>query len=171
MVTGGIICKSIGPAHRYCWNCWACQRTQSKWLLIGHLQIQVQCMVEPFWGIALSIQVCIDQGELDLGWQEKQNFGRGNCRQVTCTFAEWQITEYAAAALGNLAAGSQPIKDALRDAGAIPPLVKLLRDDPEQISAELAAVVLRNLSLQNPANRQEIVVCCLALSQILKFLC
>ncbi|CAD7695984.1 unnamed protein product [Ostreobium quekettii] len=70
---------------------------------------------------------------------------------------ESEITEYAAAALGNLAAGSQPIKDALREAGAIPPLVKLLRDDPEQISAELAAVVLRNLSLQNPANRQEIV--------------
>lgn len=71
--------------------------------------------------------------------------------------AESEITEYAAAALGNLAAGSQTIKDALREAGAIQPLVKLLRDDPEQISAELAAVVLRNLSLQNAANRQQIV--------------
>lgn len=69
---------------------------------------------------------------------------------------ESEITEYAAAALGNLAAGSQQIKDALREAGAIPPLVRLLRDDPDEVSAELSAVVLRNLSLQNPVNRQEI---------------
>eukprot|EP00210_Caulerpa_lentillifera_P004799 g4581.t1 len=69
---------------------------------------------------------------------------------------ESEITEYAAAALGNLAAGSQRLKDAIRQAGGIEPLVKLLRQDPDEISAELAAVVLRNLSLQNPQNRSEI---------------
>lgn len=73
-----------------------------------------------------------------------------------------QITEYSAAALGNLAAGSQQIKDAIREAGGIGPLVALLREDPNEISAELAAVVLRNLSLQNPINRSEIQVGCLA---------
>ena len=40
--------------------------------------------------------------------------------------------------------------------GGIPPLVRLLRDDPDEIAAELAAVVLRNLALQNPANRAAI---------------
>jgi len=60
--------------------------------------------------------------------------------------------------LGNLAAGSQPIKDAIREAGGIPPLVALLNADPNEIAAELAAVVLRNLSLQNPVNRHEIQV-------------
>lgn len=68
------------------------------------------------------------------------------------------MTEYAAAALGNLAAGSQHLKNAIRQAGGIPPLVELLYQDPDQISAELAAVVLRNLSLQNPQNRSEIHV-------------
>ena len=69
-----------------------------------------------------------------------------------------QITEYSAAALGNLAAGSQEIKDAIREAGGIDPLVSLLKEDPNEISAELSAVVLRNLSLQNPTNRAEIQV-------------
>ena len=36
--------------------------------------------------------------------------------------------------------------------------MELLREDPNEISAELAAVVLRNLSLQNPVNRAEIQV-------------
>lgn len=40
--------------------------------------------------------------------------------------------------------------------GGIQPLVKLLRDDPDEISAELAAVVLRNLALQNAVNRAAI---------------
>ena len=35
-------------------------------------------------------------------------------------------------------------------------MVRLLRDDPDEIAAELAAVVLRNLALQNPANRAAI---------------
>ena len=41
-------------------------------------------------------------------------------------------------------------------AGGIQPLVRLLRDDPDEISAELAAVVLRNLALQNAVNRAAI---------------
>jgi len=40
--------------------------------------------------------------------------------------------------------------------GGIKPLVTLLRDDPDEISAELAAVVLRNLALQNAVNRAAI---------------
>ena len=40
--------------------------------------------------------------------------------------------------------------------GGIPPLVRLLRDDPDEISAELSAVVLRNLALQNAINRAAI---------------
>lgn len=64
-----------------------------------------------------------------------------------------QVTEYTTAALGNLAAGSQQIKDIIRESNAIPPLITLLRDNPEEISAELAAVVLRNLSLRNEKNR------------------
>jgi len=40
--------------------------------------------------------------------------------------------------------------------GGIKPLVRLLRDDPDEISAELAAVVLRNLALQNAVNRAAI---------------
>ncbi|KAL3152213.1 hypothetical protein ABBQ32_001299 [Trebouxia sp. C0010 RCD-2024] len=67
-----------------------------------------------------------------------------------------EVTEYAAAALGNLAAGSQQIKDAIRQNGGIQPLVRLLRDDPDEISAELSAVVLRNLALQNAVNRAAI---------------
>ena len=42
-------------------------------------------------------------------------------------------------------------------AGAIHPLVELLRDHPDEIAAELAAVALRNLALQNPINRQAIL--------------
>ena len=34
--------------------------------------------------------------------------------------------------------------------------MRLLRDDPDEISAELAAVVLRNLALQNAVNRAAI---------------
>lgn len=41
-------------------------------------------------------------------------------------------------------------------AGGIQPLVCLLRDDPDEISAELSAVVLRNLALQNAINRAAI---------------
>ena len=41
-------------------------------------------------------------------------------------------------------------------AGGIQPLVCLLRDDPDEISAELSAVVLRNLALQNAVNRAAI---------------
>lgn len=40
--------------------------------------------------------------------------------------------------------------------GGIQPLVRLLRDDPDEISAELSAVVLRNLALQNAVNRAAI---------------
>ena len=40
--------------------------------------------------------------------------------------------------------------------GGIQPLVRLLRDDPDEISAELSAVVLRNLALQNAENRAAI---------------
>lgn len=42
-------------------------------------------------------------------------------------------------------------------AGAIAPLVQLLKDDPGEIAAELAAVVLRNLASANTASRQAIV--------------
>lgn len=37
------------------------------------------------------------------------------------------------------------------------PLVQLLKDNPEEISAELAAVALRNMALQNSLNRQAIL--------------
>ncbi|BDA42755.1 probable vacuolar protein 8 at N-terminal half [Coccomyxa sp. Obi] len=68
-----------------------------------------------------------------------------------------EYTEYAAAVLGNLAAGGQPLKDAIREAGAIGVLVQLLAEDTGAIAAELAAVVLRNLALGNAANRAAIV--------------
>ena len=42
-------------------------------------------------------------------------------------------------------------------AGGVEPLVCLLRDNPEEISAELAAVALRNMALQNNLNRQAIL--------------
>ncbi len=42
-------------------------------------------------------------------------------------------------------------------AGAVEPLVQLLRDAPGEIAAELAAVVLRNLASGSAASRQAIV--------------
>ena len=42
-------------------------------------------------------------------------------------------------------------------AGAIEPLVQLLKDAPGEIAAELAAVVLRNLASGSHASRQAIV--------------
>ena len=42
-------------------------------------------------------------------------------------------------------------------AGAIEPLVQLLKDEPGEIAAELAAVVLRNLASGSNASRQAIV--------------
>ena len=42
-------------------------------------------------------------------------------------------------------------------AGGIPPLVALLQDGSADVAAELAAVVLRNLALGSPVNRQAIV--------------
>lgn len=72
------------------------------------------------------------------------------------TAANAQISGHAAAVLGNLAAGSHQMKDAMRDAGAIPPLVRLLHDS-DDITAELAAVALRNLSMQNALNRDAII--------------
>lgn len=63
-----------------------------------------------------------------------------------------EIIEFAAAALGNMAAGSHEIKDALREAGAMPPLIRLLRG-PHSAAAELAAVALRNMSLGHRTNR------------------
>eukprot|EP01025_Chloroclados_australasicus_P063155 TRINITY_DN83347_c0_g1_i1.p1 TRINITY_DN83347_c0_g1~~TRINITY_DN83347_c0_g1_i1.p1 ORF type:complete len:207 (-),score=6.27 TRINITY_DN83347_c0_g1_i1:24-644(-) len=68
-----------------------------------------------------------------------------------------EIVENAAAALGNLAAGCQSIKSAIREAGGIPPLVAIIKESPQEVCAELAAVVLRNLALQNPINRQAII--------------
>jgi len=41
-------------------------------------------------------------------------------------------------------------------AGAVPRLVRLLREYPNEVSAELAAVALRNLALANAANRAAI---------------
>ena len=41
-------------------------------------------------------------------------------------------------------------------AGAIAPCVRLLQQSPDAVAAELAAAVLRNLAVQNPANRQAI---------------
>ncbi len=43
-------------------------------------------------------------------------------------------------------------------AGAISPLVSLLEHDPDDVTAELGAVVLRNLALQSEVNRQAIRV-------------
>mmetsp|Transcript_8800 Transcript_8800/g.21259 ORF Transcript_8800/g.21259 Transcript_8800/m.21259 type:complete len:543 (+) Transcript_8800:490-2118(+) len=68
-----------------------------------------------------------------------------------------EIVENAAGAIGNLAAGSQILKEELRLSGAIKPLVELLAGD--EIVAEFAAVALRNLSVRNPKNRQEIMRC------------
>ena len=45
----------------------------------------------------------------------------------------------------------------MTQAGGVEPLVCLLRDNPEEISAELAAVALRNMALQNNLNRQAIL--------------
>ena len=42
-------------------------------------------------------------------------------------------------------------------AGAIQPLVRLLREGPDEISADLAAVALRDMALQNPANKEAII--------------
>lgn len=54
------------------------------------------------------------------------------------------------------AAAASALLSLALQSGGIPPLVRLLRDDPDEIAAELAAVVLRNLALQNPANRAAI---------------
>lgn len=64
-----------------------------------------------------------------------------------------EIIEFAAAALGNMAAGSNEIKDALREAGAMRPLIRLLQG-PHSAAAELAAVALRNMSLGHRTNRE-----------------
>ena len=40
--------------------------------------------------------------------------------------------------------------------GAVPPLVRLLREHPHEPAAELAAVALRNMALANAANRRAI---------------
>lgn len=69
-----------------------------------------------------------------------------------------QIIEFAAAALGNMAAGSNEIKDALREAGAMRPLIRLLKG-PHSAAAELAAVALRNMSLGHKTNRELLMVC------------
>jgi hypothetical protein len=42
-------------------------------------------------------------------------------------------------------------------AGGIPPLVALLGDQADEVAAELAAVVLRNMALGSAANRQAII--------------
>ena len=42
-------------------------------------------------------------------------------------------------------------------AGAVEPLVQLLKDAPGEIAAELAAVVLRNLASGSAASRQAIL--------------
>lgn len=49
--------------------------------------------------------------------------------------------------------GERLVRHAVQ-AGAVEVLVELLRADPGEIAAELAAVVLRNLALGNAANRQ-----------------
>lgn len=57
-----------------------------------------------------------------------------------------------------MAAGSNEIKDALREAGAMRPLIRLLKG-PHSAAAELAAVALRNMSLGHKTNRELLMVC------------
>eukprot|EP00873_Tetraselmis_striata_P001879 jgi/Tetstr1/422143/TSEL_012998.t1 len=78
---------------------------------------------------------------------------KAETRQVAQSMME--VLENATAAVGNLAAGSQALKNGLRSAGAIAPLVRLL--DGDEILAELSAVALRNLSMRNQLNRQVIL--------------
>lgn len=66
--------------------------------------------------------------------------------------------EYATAALGNFAAGSQVVKNILREFGVVPALVKLIEHRPDEASAELAVIALKNMSSKNSVNRREIQV-------------
>eukprot|EP00951_Prasinocladus_malaysianus_P006531 scaffold46439_cov46-Prasinocladus_malaysianus.AAC.2 len=68
-----------------------------------------------------------------------------------------EVLENVTAAVGNLAAGTQNIKDALRKAGAIEPLVALLSHS--ELVSEFAAVALRNMSLKNLENQQVSLNC------------
>ena len=52
---------------------------------------------------------------------------------------------------------SLPSAPCLLQAGAVDPLVRVLREHPDEIGAELAAAVLRNLCVKNPANRQAVL--------------
>ena len=67
-----------------------------------------------------------------------------------------QIVEHALSTACNLAAGSQPVKQQLCDAGIIQPVIYLLSVCEDRMLAQLAALVLRNLS-RNPKCRAEIV--------------
>jgi len=67
-----------------------------------------------------------------------------------------EVTAHAAAALRNLARGNAQNRDAMREAGAIAPLVALLGAGPKNEATSHACAALANLTFDNVLNQDAV---------------